>query len=186
LQTCSSSCGVNGIVRDMSEETFPEVRWGRDPGPLLRRPVTAVIGSRLGAWCIRKLTPLDLRLLGRSNGRLTIFGPLGVPLLLLTTTGRKTGQRRRIPLVYLREGNRLFLVGSNFGQTHHPAWSSNLLADPNAWVTMGGQEIPVAATQLTGSERERVFQKFADYASNYHAYEGRAGRDIRVFELTKR
>jgi deazaflavin-dependent oxidoreductase (nitroreductase family) len=185
LQTRSSSCGVGGIVRGMSEETFPEVRWGRDPGPLLRRPVTAVIGSRLGAWCIRKLTPLDLRLLSRSSGRLTIFGPLGVPLLLLTTTGRKTGQRRRIPLVYLRESDRLFLVGSNFGQTRHPAWSSNLLADPNVSVAMGGQEIPVVATQLTGSERERIFRKFADYASNYYAYEGRAGRDIRVFELTR-
>jgi deazaflavin-dependent oxidoreductase (nitroreductase family) len=87
--------------------------------------------------------------------------------------------------VYLRESDRLFLVGSNFGQTRHPAWSSNLLADPNVSVAMGGQEIPVVATQLTGSERERIFRKFADYASNYYAYEGRAGRDIRVFELTR-
>jgi deazaflavin-dependent oxidoreductase (nitroreductase family) len=169
----------------MSEEPFPDVRWGRDPGPLLRRPVTALVGSRLGAWCIRKLTPLDTRLLTRSNGRLTIFGPIGVPLLLLTTTGRKTGKRRQIPLLYMREGDRLFLVASNFGQKHHPAWSSNLLADPNAWVTIGGREISVVATQLTGSERERMFRKFADYASNYDAYEGRAGRDIRVFELTR-
>jgi len=137
------------IVRDMSEDTFPDVRWGRDPGRLVRRSVTAVIGSRFGAWCIRKLTPLDHKLLSRSNGRFTIFGPLRVPLLLLTTTGRKTGQRRQTPLTYMREGDRLFLVGSNFGQARHPAWSSNLLADPNAWVTMGGREIPVVATQLT-------------------------------------
>ena len=170
----------------MDDETFPDVRWGRDPGSLLRRPVTAVIGSRLGAWCIRTLTPIDHRLLSRSKGRLTIFGPLGVPLLLLTTTGRKSGQRRQIPLMYMREADRLFLVASNFGQAHHPAWSSNLLADPNASVTMGGQEIPVVSTQLTGPERERIFRKFADYARNYDAYEGRAGRDIRVFELIRR
>jgi deazaflavin-dependent oxidoreductase (nitroreductase family) len=170
----------------MSEETFPDVRWGREAGRRVVGPMTAVMGSRLGAWCIRKLTPLDHKLLSRSNGRLTIFGPFGVPLLLLTTTGRKTGQRRQIPLTYMREGNRLFLVGSNFGQAHHPAWSSNLLADPNAWVTMGGREIPVTATQLTGSAGERIFRKFADYAHNYDAYRGRTDRDLRVFELTKR
>ena len=170
----------------MSEETFPDVRWGRDPGRLVSRPLTAVLGSRVGAWCVRKLTPLDHRLLRRSRGRFTIFGPVGVPLLLLTTTGSKTGQRREIPLTYLREGDRLFLVGSNFGQTRHPAWSSNLLADPNGWVTMGGQEIPVVARRLTGPEGERVFNDFADYASNYAAYRDRTDRDIRVFELTRR
>ena len=87
---------------------------------------------------------------------------MGVPLLLLTTTG-KVGQRRQTPLMYEREGDRLFLIGSNFGQSMHPAWSSNLLADPNAWVTMGGKEIPVVATQLTGTEYDRVRTKFAEY-----------------------
>jgi deazaflavin-dependent oxidoreductase (nitroreductase family) len=170
----------------MSEDTFPDVCWGRDPGRLVRRSVTAVIGSRFGAWCFRKLTPLDHKLLSRSNGRFTIFGPFGVPLLLLTTTGRKSGQRRQTPVTYMREGDRLFLVGSNWGQGRHPAWSSNLLADPNAWVTMGGREIPVVATQLTGPERERIFGKFADYARNYDAYRGRTDREFRLFELTKR
>lgn len=78
------------------------------PGRLVRRSVTAAIGSRFGAWCIRKLIPLDHKLLSRSNGRFTIFGPFGVPLLLLTTTGRKAGQRRQTPLTYMREGDRLF------------------------------------------------------------------------------
>jgi hypothetical protein len=90
----------------MSEETFPDVRWGWDPGRHVWGPVTAVVGSRFGAWCIRNLTPVDHKLLSRSNGRFTIFGPIGVPLLLLTTTSRKTGQRRQIPLTYMREGDR--------------------------------------------------------------------------------
>jgi deazaflavin-dependent oxidoreductase (nitroreductase family) len=80
----------------------------------------------------------------------------------------------------------LFLAGSNFGQARHPAWSSNLLADPNAWVTMGGEEIPVVARQLTGPDAERVFNDFANYARNYAAYRDRTDRQIRVFELTKR
>ena len=129
---------------------------------------------------------MDRQLLRRSNGRLTIFGPVGVPLLLLTTTGRKSGERREIPLTYMREGDRLFLVGSNWGQATHPAWSWNLLADPNAWVTMGGKEIAVVATQLTGAERDRIFRKFADYAANYDAYTGRTDCEFRLFALTRR
>ncbi|HZE17590.1 MAG TPA: nitroreductase/quinone reductase family protein, partial [Mycobacterium sp.] len=139
----------------------------------------------VGAWCIRRLIPLDHRPLLRSNGRFTIFGPLGVPLLLMTT-GKKSGQLRQVPLTYMREADRLFRVGSNFGRAHHPAWASNLLAEPNAWVTMGGREIPVVAIQLTGRTRDRIFRKFADYASNYDAYRHRADRELRVFDLTKR
>jgi deazaflavin-dependent oxidoreductase (nitroreductase family) len=129
---------------------------------------------------------VDRQLLRRSNGRFTIFGPVGVPLLLLTTTGRKSGERREIPLTYKREDDRLFLVGSNWGQATHPAWSWNLLADPKVWVTMGGEEIAVVATQLAGAEHDRIFRKVADYAANYDAYRGRTDRELRVFELTRR
>ncbi|MBS9535342.1 nitroreductase family deazaflavin-dependent oxidoreductase [Mycobacterium sp. M1] len=170
----------------MTENPFPAVRWGKDPGSAMRRAAGAVIGTKAGAWCVRKLTPLDRWLLGHSNGRWTIFGPIAAPLLLLTTTGRKSGERRQIPLAYMQEGERLFLVGSNFGQAHHPAWALNLLADPNAWVTMGGTEIPVLATPLTGAEHDRVYGKFVDYISNYANYEQRTQRDIRVFALTRR
>lgn len=170
----------------MNEDAFPDVRWGHEPPSALKRPIIAVISTKFGAWCIRTLAPVDHQLLRRSNGRFTIFGPVGVPLLLLTTTGRKSGERREIPLTYMREGDRLFLVGSNYGQANHPAWSWNLLADPNAWVTMGGKEIAVVATQLTGAEHDRVFRKFADYGANYDAYRGRTNRELRVFELTRR
>lgn len=170
----------------MSESAFPDVRWGHDPGPLIMKPVLALLGSKPGAWCMRKLVPIDHALLRRSNGRRTILGPFGVPLLLLTTTGKKSGQRRQAPLTYLREGDRLFVVGSNFGQTHHPAWTSNLLADHNAWITIGGKEIPVVGTQLTDPEATEIYRKFVEYAGNYDAYQGRTHRDIRVFALTRR
>ncbi|MDT5221165.1 MAG: hypothetical protein QOF15_3270 [Mycobacterium sp.] len=150
------------------------------------RPIIALLSTTFGALCMAKLAPVDRQLLRRSNGRLTIFGPVGIPLLLLTTIGRKSGERREIPLTYMREGDRLFLLGSNYGQANHPAWSWNLLADSNAWVTMGGKEIEVVATQLTGTERNRIFRKFADFAANYDAYRGRTDRELRVFELTRR
>ncbi|OBI25644.1 nitroreductase/quinone reductase family protein [Mycolicibacter sinensis] len=170
----------------MTDDPFPEVRWGRDPGPLARRVIGAVAGSKPGAWLIRQGTPLDRWLLDHSGGRFTIFGPMAVPLLLLTTTGRKSGQRRQTPLAYMREGDRLYLVGSNFGQAHHPAWALNLIAEPNAWVTMGGKEIPVLASEVVGEERDRAYQRFVDYVNNYQTYRHRAAREIKVFALTRR
>ena len=170
----------------MSEDAFPDARWGKEPPSTIRRPIVALIGTKFGAFCLSRLAPVDRQLLRRSNGRLTIFGPVGLPLLLLTTTGRKSGERREIPLTYMREGDRLFLVGSNYGQAKHPAWSWNLLADSNAWVTMGGKEIAVLATQLTGTEHDRILRKFADFSANYDAYRGRTDRELRVFELTRR
>ncbi|WP_197383208.1 nitroreductase/quinone reductase family protein [Mycolicibacterium mengxianglii] len=170
----------------MSDDTFPDVRWGPKAGPLVMKAMASFGATEFGSWTIRKLTPLDRALLRRSEGRLTVLGPIGAPLLLLTTTGRKTGKLRTTPLVYMRDGDRLFLLGSNFGQQHHPAWTENLIADPNAWVTMNGEEIPVVATLLTGAEHDRVFTMFADYIDSYHTYRGRTDRELRSFALTKR
>lgn len=170
----------------MAEDTFPDVHWGRDPGPLLRQPIEAFISSRPGAWLIRQLTPVDRWLLRNTDGLLTIFGPIGAPLLLLTTTGKKSGQQHETSLAYMREGDRLFLVGVNFGKSRHPDWSINLLGDPNAWVTMGGKVIPVIATQVIGMERERILRMFGDYARNFYVYNDRSHRDVRVFALTRR
>jgi deazaflavin-dependent oxidoreductase (nitroreductase family) len=78
------------------------------------------------------------------------------------------------------------VVALHGGQANHLAWWWNLLADPKAWVTMGGKEIAVVATQLTGAEHDRTFLKFADYGTNYDAYRGRTDRELRVFELTGR
>ena len=158
-------------------EGFPDVRWGHQPGPLVLKPMEAFVASRLGSWCLRRLRPR----------RFTVFGPIGVPLLLLTTTGRNTGRRRQTPLICMREGERLFIIGTNFGQAVHPEWSANLLADHDAWVTMGGKDIPVTATPLHGAEKERVYAMFEAYnAKVYGSYRSRTDREPRVFALTRR
>jgi len=171
----------------MSDDTFPDVLWGRRPAPILFKPLEAFLASSFGSWCLRKLRRLDRQLLDRSNGRYTVLGPTGVPLLLLTTTGKVSGQRRQTPLTYQREGSRLFIIGSNFGQAMHPAWSSNLMADPKAWVAIGGSEIPVLATPLADAEHKRVSMMFADYLPTaYRSYTGRTDREMRIFALTRR
>jgi len=103
----------------------------------------------------------------------------------LTATGRKSGQPRTSVLSYVHEGDRLLVMGSNFGQQHHPPWSANLVAEPRASISMAGQEIPVVATVLSGAERDAALQRFLAYPM-YRAYRTRTDRDMRVFALTRR
>ena len=152
----------------------------------MREIVDAIAATPAGSRLIRALVPLDRRVLSKTKGRYTVLGPLGLQVLMLTTIGRKSGQRRQSPLIYTRDGNRLYLFGSNFGQTSHPAWTSNLLANPDAWVTMAGQEIPVRATLLTGEEYDHAYELFMSYLKAYPAYRSRTNREIRVFALDRR
>ncbi|AOW93297.1 nitroreductase [Rhodococcus sp. WMMA185] len=167
----------------MADSPFPDVRWGSESS-ILREPLTAFASTRPGSWVIKTLTPLDRFLLERTGGRFTILGPVAAPVVLLTTTGRKSGAPRTTPLLYHREGEQIFVVGSNFGQEQHPAWTSNLLADPHAIVAIGGTMIPVTATLLEEPERTRIYQAFERYLRVYGVYEHRTDREIRVFALT--
>jgi len=106
-----------------------------------------------------------------------------LPVLLLTTTGATTGLPRTTPLLYARDGDHLLVAGSNFGQAHHPAWSGNLLADPEAVVTIGGTAIPVVATPLHGDEAVPAYRKLEQVAGAYTKYRSRTDREIRVFRL---
>jgi deazaflavin-dependent oxidoreductase (nitroreductase family) len=166
----------------MSDSPFPDVRWGSQDSRL-RSPLVRFGATKLGSAFIRTMTPLDRRLLARTRGRYTVLGPIGAPTLLLTTTGAKSGQPRTTPLLYVRDGARLLVIGSNFGQQHHPAWTTNLRADPKAVVTIGGTDVPVVARQLDGDEREKGVAAFVRLAAAYAAYLTRTDRDIRVFAL---
>lgn len=134
----------------------------------------------------RAYAPLD-RLLGRlTRGRFVALGLRGLPSLLITTTGRKSGQPRTNPLIYSPDGDSFVVVGSNWGQQHHPAWSANLLAHPEATVTLGGRDIAVRATLATGAERARLWDLVRRNWPAYQTYQERAGgRDIRVFRLDR-
>lgn len=165
--------------------TFPTRVWGRRDGPLARAGI-ALSCTRPGSALVKALTPLDRRIMARTRGRFTVLGPIGAPTLLLTTTGRTSGRPRTSPLLYGRDGDALIVVGSNFGQDHHPAWTANLIANPDATVTMAGVEIPVRAERLHGAEADRAFAVLADVARTYDVYRGRTDRAIRVFRLTAR
>jgi deazaflavin-dependent oxidoreductase (nitroreductase family) len=166
----------------MAESPFPDVRWGSENN-FLSKFANAFASTRPGSWVVRNLTGVDRSLLERTDGKYTILGPIGAPVVLLTTTGRKSGVPRTSPLLYYREADKIYVVGSNFGQQHHPAWTSNLLADPHATVAIGGKKIPVTATPVVGSEKERIYDEFDHIAGVYGEYKTRTDREMRMFAL---
>lgn len=161
---------------------IPDYQWGR-PNSALSRAGQRFARTKPGSWTIRKLMPLDRRLMMRTRGRRTLLGPIGATMLVLETTGRKSGRPRLSPLVYAREGSSVIVVGSNFGQDHHPAWTSNLIAQPRATVVSGGAEVSVVAELLEGEEAEAGWRRMVDLTPVYAEYKSRTARDIRVFRL---
>ncbi|NUS42712.1 MAG: nitroreductase family deazaflavin-dependent oxidoreductase, partial [Mycobacteriaceae bacterium] len=163
---------------------FPDRQWGSRTG-VLGRAANVVAATRIGSRVIRAATPLDRAVLRRTRGRFTALGPIGAPLILLTTTGRKSGQARTQPLLYVHGGSTLYVIGSNFGQPHHPAWTANLLANAAATVTIAGEQIPVTAALVPQADREAVFARFVAVTGAYAAYRERTTRDLRIFALTR-
>ena len=108
----------------------------------------------------------------------------GLPTLIMVSTGAKSGQPRTSPLLYLRAGVDMLVVGTNFGQPRHPGWTANLLAHPRATVTIGGIEIEVTAALLDDVERALEFPRFVNLYPGYANYlERRRGLEPRMFRL---
>ena len=135
--------------------------------------------ARLG----RATAGIDRRLQKATNGRWSTLGRTRLPQLILTTTGRRSGEPREAVLLYARDGDGWVLMGSNWGQEHHPAWSGNLLADPRATVTVDGVTTAVVASLADDDERVRLLPALLAVWPGYDDYAARAGRELRVFRL---
>ena len=111
----------------------------------------------------------------------------GAPMLLLHTTGAKSGQPRLAPLVYLRDGDHLVIFGSKGGAPTHPDWYHNLVANPSASVEVGTEKYDVDATFASGEERASLFATQAGRMPPFAEYEEKAApRVIPVVILTRR
>ncbi|MFE6920227.1 nitroreductase/quinone reductase family protein [Nocardia sp. NPDC057663] len=163
---------------------FPDRQWGSRTG-LLYRAANRFGATKPGSWLIRTATPLDRALLERTDAKYTVLGPIGAPVILLTTTGRKSGAQRTQPLLYVHDGDTLYVVGSNFGQDHHPAWTGNLLANPSATVAIAGERIPVVATAVPDADKEALYTRFIEITGAYAAYRDRTTRNLRMFALRR-
>ncbi len=113
-----------------------------------------------------------------------VGGPFeGHPLLLLTTTGARSGKHRTVPLGYMPDGGRLIIFASNFGGPTNPDWYYNLLAHPEVTVEIGTQTFNATAVVLTGEERDRLFARKAEEAPLYADYQAKMTRTIPVIAL---
>jgi deazaflavin-dependent oxidoreductase (nitroreductase family) len=152
-------------------------------------PIGRVVQKVSGAaWFARIappiLTPLDKLVHKVSGGRWMLSRGL-LPVMVLTTTGAKSGEPRDVPLACIPEGDVIYLVGSNFGREKHPAWTGNLIKTPRAEVSLEGERFAVDARLLDDAEKAEVWPRLLEIWPNYDKYLERSGRNIRVFSLTR-
>ena len=111
---------------------------------------------------------------------------VGNDMLLLTTRGRVTGEPHTVPLLYLRDGDRLLVIASYGGRDHHPAWYLNLLADPSVTARVGDRKMVLNARTASSAERDVWWPKVVASYSDYAVYQTRTDREIPVVALESR
>ena len=122
----------------------------------------------------------------RANGGKATSGPfVGRDLLILTTTGAKSGEKRENPLAFSRDGERYVIVGSKSGAPTHPAWYHNLRAHPIVTVEAGGEEFKARAEVIDGDDHERLYQNHAAMMPVFHEYRKKTSRKIPVIILER-
>ncbi len=141
-------------------------RGARIPGRLLRavnRPMMAIY---------RLLRGRGIRMVGQ-------------PLLILTTTGAKSGRQHSVPLIWFADGeDRWLIVASRGGAAQHPAWYVNMAKHPDQiWIQVGGRRVRVQAESLRGAERTAAWQRITATAGNYAEYQTKTDREIPVVRL---
>ena len=122
----------------------------------------------------------------RTNGGKVTGQFTDADLLLLTTTGAKSGQPRLSPLAYLRVDGKLLVIGSFAGADINPAWVHNLRANPSARIEIGNESSDVIARELPSAERDELFPKITAVAPGFAEYQAKTSRVIPVVELRRR
>ncbi|MFI6482760.1 nitroreductase family deazaflavin-dependent oxidoreductase [Nonomuraea sp. NPDC050663] len=107
----------------------------------------------------------------------------GSNLVLLTTTGAKSGRQVTSPVMYLPDGERIVIIASNAGADHHPAWYHNLSAHPEATVELGTETFAAKSEEISGSERDELYARMVAVAPGFAEYEARTSRRIPVLAL---
>ena len=138
-------------------------------------------GRWYGIHVAARIDPVLLRL---SGGRISSFA--GAPIVDVTAPGRRSGEPRRIALLYFTEGDEVILIASSFGREQHPAWYHNVMAAPEVHLHAKGREGRYVAREVTGEERDRLYGLATLIYPGYADYEVRAaaaGRKIPVVAL---
>jgi deazaflavin-dependent oxidoreductase (nitroreductase family) len=145
----------------------------------MERALMSPIGYR---FLLHVAPRIDKVLIPLTNGRLS---SVGFDLVgLVTTTGAKSREPRTTPLTLIKDSDGLLAIGSNYGRTKHPAWSTNLLAHPECTIEFMGRPAQYRAELLTGDARAAAWATAVDAYAGYERYRAScAPREIRVFRL---
>ncbi len=166
--------------------TVDELGYVVQPANAVQRAMQRVAATRPAAWVFhRTLYAVDRRLQRWTKGRVTVPGLVaGLPVIVVTTTGAKSGEPRTMPLVGIPLDGDLAIIGSNYGLSHTPGWVFNLEADPRATVEWRDRRVAVVARAADEAEAERAFAVGTGLYPGFDAYRDRAThRRIRVFVL---
>jgi deazaflavin-dependent oxidoreductase (nitroreductase family) len=153
----------------------------------VQRGLRRVGASAPGSWVFaRVLHHIDRPVHRLTRGRATLTSILtGLPVVMLTTTGARSGATRAVPLLGLPTADGLAVIASNYGQPRDPAWCHNLRSQPDATLTVAGRPSPVRAAEAHGEQRDRIWAAGLLVYPGWAVYERRAtGRRIPVFVLT--
>jgi deazaflavin-dependent oxidoreductase (nitroreductase family) len=122
----------------------------------------------------------------RANNGVVQNGPMaGRPLMILTTTGAKSGDPREAIITFTREGDKYVIAASKSGADTNPHWYHNLRVHPEATVEAGGEKFQARATEATGAERDRLYAQHADERPEFRDYPKQTSRVIPVFTLER-
>jgi deazaflavin-dependent oxidoreductase (nitroreductase family) len=175
------------MTSEADSDLATDLGYSHATGNPLHRAVRWGAGTRAGGWVFSHvLRHLDDAVGRLTRGRSSAPGLLaGLEVLDVTTTGRRSGQRRTSHLIAAPYDGTLALLGTNFGQASTPAWALNLEADPRATITYRGVSREVVARPATPAEADEVFALAARFYPGYARYRQRVGgrRRIRVFLL---
>jgi F420H(2)-dependent quinone reductase len=147
------------------------------------RPMTA-FQERLGRIAVRWMAGFNTAAYRLSNGRVAAHVPGGAPICLLTTTGRRSGRSRTVPLLYVPHGDdQIVVVASHGGMSTHPEWYLNLMADPRATVEFGSRCRSLTARVASDAERAELWPALTAVYPRFDAYQRRTDRIIPVLIL---
>jgi deazaflavin-dependent oxidoreductase (nitroreductase family) len=166
--------------------TIDELGYAVKPANAFQRLMQRIAATKPAAWVFqRTLYVVDRPLQRWTKGRITVPGLVaGLPVVVLTTTGAKSGEPRTMPLVGIPLDGDLAVIGSNYGQTRTPGWVFNLESDPHATVAWRDRRVDVVARPADDVEVERAFAAGGAMYPGFDAYRERAAhRRIRVFVL---
>jgi deazaflavin-dependent oxidoreductase (nitroreductase family) len=157
-----------------------------DEANAVQRALRRLVASGPGSWlAARVLDHLDRPVHRLTGGRSTLSSLVsGLPLVMVTTTGARSGRPHTVPLLGLPTPDGVAVVASNYGQRQHPAWYFNLRADPTGEVVVDGAARRFHASEAEGTERERIWNDGLAIYPGWAQYERRAAhRRIAVFVL---